>query len=295
MQDPRTAPRSTPSAPEPAPAMSLVDMIDLEMRSGRVELPVLPETAIRVRELIERDASLDRLVDVIEREAALATALLRYANSVAFAGLDEITDLHHAVTRLGLNATEHAVLSVSMRNVFRSPDPEDDALLHQLWNHSVAVALAAREIATRVGGDREMAFLGGLLHDIGKIVVLRTVAEIKRRDPARRLSRTSLFMLFDSLHCRIGEGLFEKWKLPLAIREMVRDHHATDLVTRPRHVQIVALADRVAAKMGESLAPDDTIVLHALPLATALGLDEGTLVEVLESVRRESEAAKAAL
>lgn len=295
MQDPRPAHRPTPASAEPQPAMSLVDMIDHEMRSGRIELPVLPETAIRVRELIERDASLDRLVDVIEREAALATALLRYANSVAFAGLDEITDLHHAVTRLGLNATEHAVLSVSMRNVFRSPDPDDDALLHQLWNHSVTVALAAREIAGRCGGDREMAFLGGLLHDIGKIVVLRTVAEIKRRDPARKLSRTSLFMLFDSLHCRIGEGLFEKWKLPLAIREMVRDHHATDLVNRPRHVQIVAFADRVAARLGESLSPDETLVLHELPLAAALGLDETALAEIMESVHRESETAKAAL
>lgn len=295
MQDPRSARKPEAAAAEPAPAMSLVDMIDDEMRSGRVELPVLPETAIRVRELIEQDAALDRLVDVIEREAALATALLRYANSVAFAGLDEITDLHHAVTRLGLNATEHAVLSVSMRNVFRSPDPEDDALLHQLWNHSVTVALAAREIAARCGGDREMAFLGGLLHDIGKIVVLRTVAEIKRRDPSRRLSRTSLFMLFDSLHCRIGEGLFEKWKLPLAIREMVRDHHATDLVHRPRHVQIVALADRVAAKLGESLAPDEALVLHELPLAAALGLDEAALAEVMETVHRESASAKSAL
>ncbi len=295
MHDPRSDRKPVAASAEPAPAMSLVDMIDDEMRSGRVELPVLPETAIRVRELIERDASLDRLVDVIEREAALATALLRYANSVAFAGLEEITDLHHAVTRLGLNATEHAVLSVSMRNVFRSPDPEDDALLHQLWNHSVTVALAAREIAARCGGDREMAFLGGLLHDIGKIVVLRTVAEIKRRDPSRRLSRTSLFMLFDSLHCRIGEGLFEKWKLPLAIREMVRDHHATDLVLRPRHVQIVAFADRIAAKLGESLSPDETLVLHELPLAVALGLDEGALAEVMETVHRESESAKSAL
>jgi putative nucleotidyltransferase with HDIG domain len=275
--------------------MSLVDLIDQEMRAGRIELPVLPETALRVRDLIEHDAAMDRLVEVIEREAALATALLRYANSVAFAGLEEIHDLHHAISRLGLNATEHAVLSVSMRNVFRSPDPADDDLMRELWSHSVTVALAARALAQRCGSDPELAFLGGLLHDIGKIVVLRTVAIMKKQDPSRRLSRTSLFMLFDSLHCSIGEGLFEKWKLPVAIREMVRDHHASDLVERPLHVRIVALADRMAARLGDSLMPDDTIVLHTLPVAASLGLGETELEGMLEQVRLESESAKAAL
>lgn len=277
------------------PALSLVDMIDQEVRAGRIELPVLPETALKVRDLIEHDASLESLVDVIEREAALATALLRYANSVAFSGLDEITDLHHAVTRLGLNATEHAVLSVSMRNVFRSPDPEDDELLHTLWNHSITVAIAARHVATRRRVDGELAFLGGLLHDIGKIVVLRTVAEIKRKHPERKLSRTSLFLLFDSLHCRIGEGLFEAWKLPVAIREIVRDHHAADMATRPEHVRIVAFADRMASKLGASLTPDETLVLHESPLAQFLDLDEATIGEILVQVREDAEKAKAAL
>ena len=71
--------------------------------------------------------------------------------------------------------------------------------------------------------------------------------------------------------------------------------HATDLVLRPRHVQIVAFADRIAAKLGESLSPDETLVLHELPLAFALGLDEAVLAEVMETVHRESESAKSAL
>jgi len=182
-----------------------------------------------------------------------------------------------------------------MRNVFKSPDPEDDELLHLLWNHSITVALAARHIAARRHVDGELAFLGGLLHDIGKIVVLRTVAEVKRRHPDRKLSRTSLFLLFDSLHCRIGEGLFEAWKLPVAIREMVRDHHAADMATRPQHVQIVALADRMAAKLGASLRPDETLAVHESPLASMLDLDEAAIEEILAAVREDAEKAKAAL
>lgn len=278
------------------PALSLVDMIDAEVRAGRIELPVLPETALKVRDLIEHDAALESLVDVIEREAALATALLRYANSVAFSGLTEIVDLHQAVTRLGLKATEHAVLSVSMRNVFRSPDPDDDALLHRLWDHSLTVALASRHIAQRTrSGDPELTFLGGLLHDIGKIVVLRTVAEIKRRRPDRKLSQTSLFLLFDSLHCRIGEGLFEAWKLPTPIREIVRDHHAQDLGALPRHVLIVVFADRVAAHLGWSLAPDPASALHEHPAAALLDLGADDIAELVEAVRGDAERARAAL
>ncbi len=282
-------------APSGAP-MSLVDMIDHEVKAGRIELPVLPETALKVRNLIDSDAALESLVEVIEREAALATALLRYANSVAFSGLQEIADLHQAVTRLGLRATEHAVLSVSMRNVFKSPDPEDDALLHQLWDHSLTVAIGARRIASRTrGNDPELAFLGGLLHDIGKIVVLRTVAEIKRQNPGRKLSQTSLFLLFDSLHCKIGEGLFEAWKLPAVIRDVVRDHHARDLSTQPQHVVVVAFADQMAARLGMSLAPTPDLELHTLPAAGLLELSADEIAELLPMVAADAERARAAL
>ena len=102
--------------------VSLASRIEAEIRAGRVELPVLPEAAARIREITARDGGAREIVAVIEREQSLAAAILRYANSVAYAGLREITDLQQAVTRLGLGTVEQTVLALSAKGAFAALD-----------------------------------------------------------------------------------------------------------------------------------------------------------------------------
>ena len=285
-----------PSEAGPAPALSLREQIEELIRSGKVKLPVLPETVLKVRELIGRDAEVGALVPVIGREPGLATSLLRYANSVAFAGLDEVTDLHHVVARLGMRATEQVVMAASVKDVFNSPDPTEAQMLRKLWSHASTVALASRRIADLTSAaDPEPSFLAGLLHDIGKVVVLRAVSEMKRQDPKRRLSDESLITLLDSLHLSVGEELFEAWDLPQAIREVARHHHDADLCPLPPLVAVVALGDLCAVKMGESLKPDPGLDIAASFPAQALKLGASTLEEMMAAIKEDVERAKEAL
>jgi putative nucleotidyltransferase with HDIG domain len=264
--------------------VSLVDVIEAEILAGNVELPVLPEVALRVREIVARDGALAEIAAVVEREPAYAAALLRYANSVAFAGLRPVADLRQAMTRLGLGAVEQTVLAISARAAFQSRDPRDERLLRALWDHALTTALAARRLAGRALNP-ELAFLGGLLHDLGKVVVLRCAVDLRAQDPERyQLPEPVLLEFFDALHCRVGDALLESWNIPDEVRDVVRRHHDPAFAPEDLLPAIVACADRVATKLGANLRPDPEVGILDSPAASLLRLDDVKVATLLVDV-----------
>lgn len=277
---------------------SIAQIVEAEIRAGRVELPVLPEIATRVQELAARDADAREIVTVIEQEPAFAAAVLRYANSVAYAGLREITDLQQAVTRLGLVAVEQTLLGLAAKNAFVGHDPASERIFRVLWNHSLVTALASRRLATRASGVApELAFLGGLLHDVGKVVILRCAEGLARKDPERfAFSEAALFEFFDALHCRVGESLFDLWNLPVEIRDVVRKHHDPQFqAPQDLLVAVVAFGNQLAAKLGASLRPDPGKALLDTPAAALLRLDDVRLASLMVDVEDDVERVGGAL
>jgi len=286
------SPATSDHAPAPAGRTdgndaSLAAVVEAELRKGTIELPVLPEAAAQVRAIMAREGGAREIVGVIEREPALAAEVVRYANSIAYAGLREITDLQQAVMRLGLAAVERAVLALSARNAFQATDQGQERLYRSLWEHSITTALAARRLTPRSAGfSGETAFLAGLLHDIGKLVVLRCLATMRRRDPARHVfEEGTVLEFFEALHCRAGVALAEVWNLPGEIREVIGRHHEADL-SGPTDllVAIVQLADLVAAKLGATLKPPSDASLLETAGARMLRLDDTRLATLLVDV-----------
>lgn len=276
-----------PAGEAPLRDDSLAAVVEAELRKGAVELPVLPEAAAQVRAIMAREGGAREIVGVIEREPALAAEILRYSNSVAYAGLREITDLQQAVMRLGLGAVEQTVLALSARNAFQATDRGQERLYRALWQHSITTALAARRLAPRSANlSAETVFLAGLLHDIGKLVVLRCLATLRRREPSRyTFEEGTVLEFFEALHCRAGVALADAWNLPAEIRDVIGRHHEPDL-SSPADllVAIVQLADLVAAKLGATLrrAADESLL--ETPGARMLRLDDTRLATLLVDV-----------
>jgi putative nucleotidyltransferase with HDIG domain len=284
------APLTTPAPLDPTDDITLLGVIEAEIRAGNVDLPVLPEIAVRVRELIAKDCNLRELAETIEREPAYVAAILRYANSVAFAGLKQVADLPQAMSRLGMKAVEQTVLAISARQAFASPHPADARIFRRLWEHSVTTALAARRLAVH-GVGTELAFLAGLLHDIGKVVVLRSAADLRSQNPERyNFSELVLLEFLDALHCRIGDAFLESWNIPMEVREVVRRHHDDTFGPDAILLAIVACADLVAAKLGFALRPNPDLHLLESPAAQLLHLDDvkvaSLLIDVEDDVAR---------
>jgi HD-like signal output (HDOD) protein len=138
---------SRPGAPLHPHELPLVEQIELEIRSGKVELPVLSDSARRIRESIEREEGMGHIVAIIEREPPVAATLLRYANSIAFAGLDGVGDLHRAVARLGPGVGERLIeawdLPAAIRDVMRH---RDDATMTAATPRLAAIVALAHRI-----------------------------------------------------------------------------------------------------------------------------------------------------
>jgi HD-like signal output (HDOD) protein len=266
--------------------------VERQIREGHLALPVMPAVALKVRRLIAQDAGMPAIVGAIERDPAIAAALVKYANSVVYAGLRDVTDLQQAVMRLGLVPVQQAVTALSARSIFDNADKAHHDLYRRIWLHSITTALAARRLASRVRVPAETAFLAGLLHDLGKVVILQSVSTLKGTSPGiATIDDATVLEFVDALHCSIGDTLFEAWKIPADLREVLRRHHDTSLNgSGDMLIAVVQMADQLAAKAGASLHPDPELSLVEGPACALLRLDDVKLAAMLVDLEDDVEA-----
>jgi putative nucleotidyltransferase with HDIG domain len=289
-------PAATPAAVAPRPPIhapgSLAARLEREIREGRVELPVLPQAAVEVQELIARDAGLPAIVRAIEREPIVAAALVKYANAAVYAGLRDVTDLQQAIARLGLDSVRETVVSLSARAAFKADNPAQAKYYSTIWTHSLTTAVAARRLAEFVSVPKETAFLAGLLHDIGRICVLRGITTLRTRDPKGFvLPDNTIGEFTDALHCAMGEVLCQAWNIPVELSDAIKRHHDVNL-TEPKDTlaAVVQVADLMAAKIGASLHPEPNMKLVERPSFAALQLDDVKIAMLLVELEDECES-----
>jgi len=205
-------------------------MIYADQINQRVqELPSLPASVMSLAEIAgDAHSTLDDIYNILEKDPALSAGILRLANSSLYATGSLVSDLRTAIQRLGMDAILNLGRSVSIIRNYRSGESLD--VVH-LWQHSTAVGLVAKAICKHLRNFDfvETAFLAGLLHDIGKIVldrcfideyspVLRSIAEGENG-----LEMEKKFM--GITHMEIGAQIALNWKFPDIIVEVIRDHH----------------------------------------------------------------------
>jgi HD-like signal output (HDOD) protein len=269
------------------------EQIEEEIRSGRAAPQVMPEIGARVREVTCRENyALGELTEVIECEPALAGRILRYANSAAYSGLTEITDLHQAVTRLGARIVEGIAVAAATKELYQPRNDEEACMMELLWRHSVAAGEAGRLIAREVRLQKpEEAFLTCLLHDVGWVVILRALGSIEERRGAPIADGLRQEVL-NSLHAEFGTHLLESWSVPKSICEAVLHHHHPERVEGdPSLPHIVHLADAICDKLGMSSGPDPEISLISVPSAIRLKFDDLRLAVLMVDAEDALQAA----
>ena len=258
------------------PALSLLPVVVRlalvqRLTGGKLDLPVLPTVATEVLTLTQ-SATTDaaRLSALIHRDQALASHLLRIANSAAYRGRAPIVSLQQAVARLGFEVLAEIVLAVSVKaNVFRAPGFED--ALRAQWRHAALAGAFAKEIARTRRQNVEGAFLSGLLHDIGRPVLLSVLVELARAHQ-QALSQDALTAVMDALHAELGGTLARAWNLPEATAESLRSHHTPDQATTAHDlVHTTTLSDHLAHWAAEDGAADEEAI-RALPQVAQLNL-----------------------
>ncbi len=195
-----------------------------QVAERRLDLPAMPGPAAEVLQLCQQDdTDAAKLSQVIHRDPVIASHVLRVANSAAYGAQVPCASLQQAVGRLGMQViTDIAVAASVKARMFANPGCAD--LLAALWKHSVLAGFFTKEIARLRRRNVEIAFLCGLLHDIGKAVLLDNVDRVLRSD--QRPPQALLIRAVHEHHVEAGELLAAEWRLPDQIAEAIRCHHA---------------------------------------------------------------------
>src|SRR5262245_6254727 len=190
-----------------------------------VELPVLPEAAGRVAVLCEQEGTNAKAIEkVLERDPSLASHVLRVANSSLYAPQEPIVSLQQAVSRLGLGAIRNVVLGLSLQGrVFKVPGHQTQ--VRAIWTHCAVAAAFAREIARKLRKNVEGAFLCGLLHDIGRPVVLQATVSTLAHRSKEPLPLALLETAMNEFHAQVAERMVAEWKLADWTAAAVAHHH----------------------------------------------------------------------
>lgn len=270
--------------------VSLLDQVLQYAEERHITLPIFSDVALQVQAAVrdERVAPAD-IERMIAADPALVAELLRQANSAFFSGLSEVATLRGAILRLGLQRVTQLVFLGTERSRYTARQPRLDELMRRLWRHSSACALAAEWIARRMRflQHGEAAFIGGLVHDIGKLFLLRVLdAMAAEPDEAGLLSFSLIAEVLDQGHADIGHRLLVSWNLPEVYRVIVRDHHAEAPDPANVPLQIVRLANRACNAAGLGLREDGGGLAGSAE-ASILGMNDIALAElevILEDV-----------
>jgi len=263
--------------------VSLVDVIHRFIASDAASLPVFNSAAARIQqELAKKEPSVPIIEKVITSDQALSTEVLKIANSPFYRGLAEVSTVRGAVMRLGMQEIEKVVLLASSRQHFKSADKSINILMKKLWQHAVGCAYATVWLSRRYtyGVDQSQAFFGGLFHDVGKLLVLMVVEQIKRKNANLKITEALLLEAMARLHAREGAKLLAQWNMPEYFCVVARDHHSQEIDDKNILLLLVRMANLVCHKLGIGLEREPSLVLPATLEASLLNLTEIDLAEL---------------
>ncbi len=233
----------TASTPGTQSVSALVEEI-----ASTCDLPPLPAAAARALALArDAESSSEDLARVVATDPALAARVLAMSRSVTYLRRQPPRTLQEAIATVGMRALRRILIAASARAAYRA----DDAVAQALWAHSLATGLAAEELGKVKGGaNNGDAFIAGLLHDIGKLILHLSnptafaTLGVYDEEAERRL--------FGATHAEIGGSLAEKWGLEPEIVQAIQGHHAGD---GSPLAACVATADRLAIEIGYGSVP----------------------------------------
>jgi HD-like signal output (HDOD) protein len=250
--------------------MAMSKALRQRIEAIRTYLPPIPGIFAELAQLFhDQNVNLGTLGRVIGKDPAMSVNVLRIANS-AFYGLpNKVRTIEHAVTMLGLREITSICMACETARVLKPAPGEQTVDLHAFWLHSVATAVLARIFSSQFRVEpRDQAYLAGLLHDIGQLILDRFLHDLYKQvvqltyDENIPMIEAEIRVLGES-HGTIGGWLMEKWQLPPLFSEVASCHHAVGKASTENRliVATVSLADQVARLKGFGFGGDKTGVM----------------------------------
>lgn len=220
-------------------------------------LPTLPTIALAVNKLLkDYDSPMEDLVALLEKDQSMVMKILRLVNSSFFGFKSKVKSVGHAVTLLGYNTIQNAVITVSVIEALTLQNKIDSFEIDDFWKHSISVAVMSKYMAIHTKlSPPEDAFTSGLLHDIGKIIwanffpdeLVHILQEIEKNEVTFYDAEKALDL---PTHSKLGSVLAKRWMLPTAMVESIKYHHSEKNGISNGHLtDVVRMSDRIIHMM----------------------------------------------
>jgi len=274
----------------------VTELQDLAMSAG--DVPPFPAIAMEAVECTNSPrSSAAELQEIIARDQALTSKILKIVNSAMYCFQREVSTLTHAVAILGMDTIRSIIVAASIHQMFRHGTARRTDLQTQLlWAHSLGTATASRHLARQTGYENpEEAYIGGLLHDIGKMTMIRnrpeTYAEVLADVYGGMGSAYEVEIeAFGYSHAQVGALLARKWNFPSRLGRGILYHHAPEAAPEDRLLaSIVNLADAIMIFKEIDFVQNPKLDLVELPSSKYLGVGKSALEVTIVEVTRQIE------
>ena len=261
----------------------------LEKINNLENLPALPDIAKKVLDIVNKpDFAFPELVSVISKDMNITAEILRVANSALYSPKSEIKNLTQALSYLGAKNVKNIVIALSTKSLFEGF--KKSLLIQKVWEHSVAVAIYSRVVAISLKNRiSEEAFLIGMLHDLGILVMYKLIDDYEMMISDIYGSTESLEEkekeIFGITHSQVGAKLAEAWNLPAIYADAILNHHSGLFYDVKDYSMIVEYADNVVTSKGINIVQYDNSEL-IVKLREQLGIND-ELNEEIESIFEE--------
>jgi putative nucleotidyltransferase with HDIG domain len=269
--------------------------ITLEQAVAKVrDLPSLPSVVVQlIRSFGEDDASVTDLAAQIAKDQALAAKTMRLANSSFYGLQSKVRTIDQAITVLGFDTVRSLVTAAGIVGQFPATAGGQFDFI-AFWRHAVGTALCARSVALHAGCNQEYAFVSGLLHDIGRLVLVTRFPEeyaaalaFQRQEDCGVLQAERATLGLD--HAVVGRTLAQYWKFPVLIQRAIGNHHAPmrdDLGDIP---SVVHVANVVVHALDLEGDPDELVPALGQDAWDSLRLDAAKLRRVFADTEAQFE------
>jgi putative nucleotidyltransferase with HDIG domain len=282
---------------------ALSNIILRRINENRLQLPSMPLIALKCLDVLrDPNATFAHVARVLEQDPVIATRDLRVENSAAFSRRDAVKTLEQATSQIGVKPMRILLIEVAACQVFTSRSAGIRQKFKLIWEHCLAVGMLARDLALLLGSrvEPDVAYLGGLLHDIGKPIIGGLLLEAERKLIEELdvpwMTETLWLKTVAESHRSIGAAVAAAWKLPPEVADAILTCDAYDRESGPHSCgNLIRFANTLAKREGIYVGDvsSDEIIGSILQGRSVLHVDEATEAILIASLRDRTGAVTA--
>ena len=265
----------------------IVKEIVSRFKQGEINLPSNPQINIKFQELTDRGADYRQIAELLKQDVAIASKLIMVSNSPVYRGIDVNRTLEQAISRLGISVTQQYVNVISNRALYAVSQKKYVPSIERLWQHSLSCAYACQAVAKIIGKKVQLdndPFILGLLHDIGKLILLQVIGELEMKGKfGGEIPLEEGLRIAEAYHGQFGSALLKRWKFSNGCTGAALYHdnlHDADPISK--ELLIVHFANLLVKGLGFVFADGSIAEVETAESAQFLKIDREMIATIKE-------------